>query len=246
MPSPAISSAKRALRELGETAVDLLCPPTCVGCGTGIASSPLCQLCASQLYLPPSPLCRRCGGPIAAVGLPCPQPHAFLRGIGWARNALAYRGSGGAIVRRMKFLHDRGAAAFLGRVMAAAIEGQARSLRRRSLLVSVPLHPSKLRKRGLDQAASLAEQVGQRLGIAYLPGCLGRQRNTLPQGDVRVTSRQENVAGAFYLRRPRSIARHRVILVDDVYTSGSTARECARLLGAGGCVEVILLTAARA
>jgi predicted amidophosphoribosyltransferase len=68
----------------------------------------------------------------------------------------------------------------------------------------------------------------------------------LPQGDVRVTSRQENIAGAFYLRRQRAITHQRVILVDDVYTSGSTARECARVLTAGGSDEVTLLTAVRA
>ena len=180
------------------------------------------------------------------MGLPCPGPHEFLRGIGWARHGFTYRGTGGAMVRRLKFLHDRGAAAFLARAMAGAILDSAQSLRRRSLLVSVPLHRSKLRRRGLDQAALLAEQVGQRLSIPYLPGCLGRIRDTLPQGDVRVTSRQVNVADAFYLRRPRAVPKQRVILVDDVYTSGSTARECARLLRAGGCSEVILLVAARA
>ena len=246
MVPSAATHAKRALRELGETALDLLCPPTCVGCGAGIASGCLCQLCAGRLFVPSAPLCRRCGSPLAAAGLPCPQPHEFLRGIAWARHALAYRGTGGATVRRLKFLHDRGAASFLSRAMANAILDTALSLRRRSMLVSVPLHRSKLRRRGMDQAAMLAEQVGHRLGIAYLPGCLGRSRDTLPQGDVRVPSRLINVADAFYLRCPRALAKQRVILVDDVYTSGSTARECARLLRAGGCDEVILLVAARA
>lgn len=246
MPSPQVSRARRSLRELAETALDLLCPPTCVACGTGTAGSPICELCADRLHAPSPPLCRRCGSPLAAANLPCPQPHDFLRGIRWARHALAYRGTGGAIVRRLKFLHDRGAAVFLARGMAAAIASRTEGMGRRCMLVSVPLHPRKLRRRGMDQAAMLAEQVGQRLGIGYLPHCLGRLRDTLPQGDVRVTSRKENVAGAFYLRRPKVLPRHRVILVDDVYTSGSTARECARLLRAGGCAEVILLTAVRA
>ncbi len=112
-------------------------------------------------------------------------------------------------------------------------------------LVSVPLHPRKLRSRGMDQAAWLAEGLTQRAGITFLPGVLRRMRETMPQGDPRVTSRAHNVADAFGLRRPRAVRGKRVILVDDVYTSGSTARECAALLRAGGCREVLLLTAAR-
>jgi ComF family protein len=157
-----------------------------------------------------------------------------------------YAGTGGAMVRRLKFLGDPQAARLLGRGMANSARLAVRGPWRRAVLVSVPLHKDRLRDRGLDQAARLAEGLEQALGLAYLPGCLRRQKPTLPQGDPRVTSRNRNVAGAFAPRRASALRGRAVILVDDVMTSGSTARECARVLRASGATDVSLIAAARA
>ncbi|MHC5070977.1 MAG: ComF family protein, partial [Planctomycetota bacterium] len=100
------------------------------------------------------------------------------------------------------------------------------------------------RRRGLDQAAVLAELVAARLRLVHVTGVMTRVRDTLAQGDVRVTSRERNVAGAFRVRRPLPVRDRVVVLVDDVTTSASTARECARVLRAVGVLEVVLLTAA--
>ena len=128
--------------------------------------------------------------------------------------------------------------------MAAALAHRALGPGRRALLVSVPLHPRKRRQRGLDQAARLAEMVSARLGLRRLPAALLRTRDTLPQGDVRVMSRERNVAGVFRVRRPASLRGRTVVLIDDVTTSGSTARECARVMRDAGVKKVVLLTAA--
>lgn len=150
------------------------------------------------------------------------------------------------MVRRLKFLRDPQAARVLGRGMADSARSTVLGPWRRSVLVSVPLHRDRLRERGVDQAARLAEALESALGLPYLPRCMLRRRPTLPQGDPRVTSRQGNVAGAFALRRRSSIRGRRVILVDDVMTSGSTARECAAVLREEGAVGVSLVAAARA
>jgi len=128
--------------------------------------------------------------------------------------------------------------------MAACLADWSVAEGRRGVLVSVPLYARKRRRRGLDQAAFLADLVAMRLGLVHVPGALVRRRETLAQGDVRVTSRQQNVAGAFAVRRPRAVAGKQVVLVDDVMTSGSTARECARMLLAAAARQVVLLTAA--
>lgn len=84
-----------------------------------------------------------------------------------------------------------------------------------------------------------------RLQMPVLEGVLVRQRATLPQGDPRVTSRQGNVEGAFVVRRSRRIAGRRIVLVDDVFTSGATGRACAGLLREAGAAEVAMATACR-
>ncbi|HEX5053856.1 MAG TPA: hypothetical protein VFZ65_18905 [Planctomycetota bacterium] len=109
----------------------------------------------------------------------------------------------------------------------------------------MPLHASRRRQRGFDQAEWLARQVGSRLRLEVAAGVLARTRATLPQGDPRVGSRQANIEGAFRLVRPARVVGRRVVLVDDVFTSGATARCCAAIVRAAGAAEVAVLTACR-
>ncbi|MFY9345342.1 MAG: hypothetical protein WAT39_22820 [Planctomycetota bacterium] len=116
---------------------------------------------------------------------------------------------------------------------------------RRAVLVPVPLHPARRRRRGFDQTAWLATGLGERLGLEVRLGALARTRPTLPQGDPRVQSRAANVEGAFAVGRPGGVAGRHLILVDDVFTSGATARACAGVLREAGGVAVAVLTACR-
>lgn len=168
----------------------------------------------------------------------------MLRGIAMRRAAFGYAGTGGAIVRRFKFDGNPAAARVLVRASAERLREFAATTGRRAVFVNVPVHPAKLRRRGFDQAARLAEGVAAELGRVFEPNVLRRVRDTVPQGDPRVTSRTRNVAGAFAVVRPRVVRDRVVVLVDDVTTSGATARECARVLRAAGAREVVLLTGA--
>jgi ComF family protein len=162
------------------------------------------------------------------------------------RAPFAYAGTGGALVRRLKFAGDFGAGRKVGPALAAAAADALRGPWRRAVLVPVPLHGRKLRQRGFDQARVLAEEVRRRTGLPILAGVLRRTRETLPQGDPRVTARDRNVAGAFVVSRPPCIRGRRIVLVDDVFTSGATARACAGALHAAGAAEVAFLAACRA
>ena len=113
------------------------------------------------------------------------------------------------------------------------------------MLVSVPLHAARRRERGFDHAAWLAERLAGRLRLVAAPATLVRTRATLPQGDPRVQSREGNVAGAFSVRRPAAIRGRHVVLVDDVVTSGATARQCAEVLHDAGASAVAMLAACR-
>ena len=236
--------ARRLGRELARALLDVLCPPACPACGT--AAEGLCGGCRALLERRPEPWCERCGEPVVAEGATCGDGHRWMTGIRAARAPLRYRGTGGALVRRLKFEGDLGAARLLARAMADAVGPWLRRHARRAVLVSVPLHRRKLRRRRLDQAALLAELVAARLDLRLAPGALRRVRDTLPQGDPRVTARAANVAGAFAVRRRRPVAGRVVVLVDDTVTSGSTVRECARALRAAGARSVVVLSAVRA
>jgi len=109
----------------------------------------------------------------------------------------------------------------------------------------VPLHPSRLRWRGFNQAALLAAPVARRLGCKLDVRSLIRVVATTPQTAKDIQTRRRNVRNAFAVRRPGRIANRRVLLVDDVMTTGATANECARTLRAAGARSVDVLTLAR-
>lgn len=113
------------------------------------------------------------------------------------------------------------------------------------LVIPVPLHPSRLRWRGFNQAALLAAPVARRLGCKLDVGSLIRVVPTTPQTAKDIQTRRRNVRNAFAVKRPARIANRRVLLIDDVMTTGATANECARALRAAGARSVDVLTLAR-
>lgn len=175
----------------------------------------------------------------------CRADHRLLAGLQWSLAPFRYRGTGGALVRRLKFQRDRCAGSWLARAMAECLGPRLIGRFRRAVIVPVPLHAARRRSRGFDQAAWLAGEIAARTGCRVVPA-LRRLRPTLPQGDPRVMNRERNVADAFGLARRGALRGCSVLLLDDVLTSGATARACARLLLAGGATAVAAVTACRA
>jgi len=175
----------------------------------------------------------------------CGGEHRDLRHLSFHAAPYRYAGAGGALVRRFKLDGEAAAGRLLAQAMAAALRPHLGGRWRRALLVPVPLHPRRRSERGFDQALWLARRMAPRLSQEVAPDVLQRVRVTLPQGDPRVTSREQNVDGVFSLRRRRAIQGRRLILVDDVFTSGATLRACAAVLRAAGASEVAAVTACR-
>jgi ComF family protein len=131
----------------------------------------------------------------------------------------------------------------LGRLMADATDRLFESSAF-DLLIPVPLHPTRERERGFNQAALLAREVGRRCGLPVGHRLLRRVKSTQTQSGGR-RDREANVKGACQVARPERVQDHRLLLVDDVLTTGATVNECAKALLAAGAAEVAVYTLAR-
>jgi ComF family protein len=243
MPSFVLRALRRPLRQLAAFAVDAVLPPVCPGCG---APSPrLCRVCDQGLVRRAVPGCRRCGEPVLVAGAACGADHRELAHLALHAAPWRYCGTGGELVRRFKLAGDAGAGGAMVRAMATAWRAAAGDDWSRAVLVPAPLHWRRLRERGFDQTAWLARRLAAALALDAACGTLRRVRATSPQGDPRVASRAAHVDGAFAPSRSARIRGRDVVLVDDVLTSGATARACAAALRAAGARRVAVLTACR-
>ena len=220
--------------------MDLLLPPVCPACDA--AAVGLCERCRVGLSALPFDGCVRCGAPLAPDGR-CLASHRGVRRLRQVVAPLRFVGVGGELVRRFKLGGDAAAGRLLAREMVFA--WRSRGLAPRPVIVPVPLHRQRRRQRGFDQARWLGERVARRLCLRVAAGSLVRVRATRPQGDATVISRTENVRGVFALRRSSAIRGRDVLLVDDVFTTGATARACEAVLRAAGARSTSLLAACR-
>lgn len=211
----------------------LLVPPTCVGCGDGCRpGAVLCGRCRAALpWLRPG-RCPRCGLPAPCA--PCPARAAAFDA---AWSAVAYDGVSRALVHALKF---RGALACAD-VMAAQIAANAPSALLAGALVPAPADPRRRRRRGFDHAAVLARALAARTGLQVAHGLLRPRALPRQLGAGRV----ERLRRRGVELEVRGRVPERVVVVDDVHTTGATLDACARALRAAGARRVVALTYAR-
>lgn len=244
--------ARRAL----EAALDVLFPPCCAACDRFLSPPPrdtFCGPCQSQIRLARPPFCGRCGRPYQhewqgshLCGECLLRPPSFSSARSWA----CYPRHSDAshplrqVIHRFKYGRRASLGEPLGRLLAQACEPWFRASEL-DLMVPVPLHPRRLRWRGFNQSVLLGREVGRAWNLPLDPFVLTRRTETRTQTSLSLKERRPNVRGAFAVAPRRTVRQMRLLLVDDIYTSGATVEECTRVLLHAGARDVQVLTLAR-
>jgi ComF family protein len=237
-----------ALRAVLALIRDAALPPTCIACRVPVADDGgLCPACWSQLGFISRPLCERTGTPFAVdfgPGAVSPAALAHPPAYHRARAVARYDEIARRLVHAFKFGDRLDLARPLGHMM---VQAGADLLTDADALVPVPLHWTRLWRRRFNQSAALAEAVGRATGLAVRQDLLVRRRRTGHQIGLSRTERARNVQGAFAVP-PLSLGEvkgRRLVLVDDVLTTGATLEACARALSRAGAARVDALVFAR-
>ena len=234
----------QGMTRLWRSVVDTVTPPRCLACHaeiTGAAS--LCAVCWQGLRQIDEPLCNVLGTPFAYdQGEGSVSAAALANPPAWdrARAAVAYDDAARPVVHALKYRDTQEAGLLMARMMTRA--GR-RLLADADMLIPVPLHRVRLWRRRFNQSAYLALNIAAASGTAFRPDILLRVKATRSQVGLREDERRKNVAKAFALAAAKAgdIQDKKVLLVDDVLTTGATAGTCAKVLKAAGAAQVDVL-----
>jgi ComF family protein len=236
-PGPRVRAAWRGT-------LDLIFPPQAIDGGSALAGG-LSAAAWSRIQFLDGPVCDGCGVPFEYdIGSRCASCLAKPRAFDAARAACLYDETSREPILKLKHADRLDLAPLFARWLSRA----ARDLIEEADAVApVPLHPSRLLSRRYNQAAEIARPLAGLTGVPYLPDALVRRRDTGSQGGKSGVGRRRNVAGAFEVpaRRAPRVAGKRILLIDDVMTTGATAEGCARALKAAGAVRVDVAVVAR-
>ena len=232
-----------------EAVVSLLYPPVCTNCGENVrAGEYLCNRCEAKAVRIVAPFCRQCSEPFeGAITSEFTCANCAHRTIYFDAAVSAYRGRGivREIIHEFKYGRQIHLRHLVARWLHAALEDERLRGNRFDVIVPVPLHVTRLRERGFNQASLLAALLSDQTSISSGP-VLERIRYTTTQTALDRSERIENLHNAFRLRKNTNVRGLRVLLIDDVLTTGSTLSECARVLKRAGALSVHAATAARA
>ena len=252
----------RVLRSPVDALSCALLPASCVLCGSPLphfSSAPICDACLTEFPVQADPRCARCGDrcdllPESHLGTHLCRacrlaPPPFFRAVAYG----PYEGRLRDAIHALKYSRVRTADRILGRMLAHAIEELAPEAPAEMLVIPVPLYRSKRATRGFNQARALADRAIQVLRKAHpewrltlAPRALIRARATASQAGLTTRQRRQNLRGAFRISDASAVAGKHVLVVDDIFTSGATARAAAKALADAGAAGIWVATLARA
>lgn len=220
--------------------LNILFPVSCRICrkpSTDHRTTPICSECWEEVLQYKGPACLKCGVPLSS-SLPSTcggclkdePPFDHARSFGLHNSTLK------EAVNLLKFHGIKR----LSKPLSEKINGMA--LPHVDLLLPVPLHEKRIRQREFNQSALIGKHVAKHLGVPMIVNSLIRKRNTIPQVGLSAKERRKNIRNAFSVNKAGLIKGRRVMLVDDVFTTGATARECSKVLNKAGAKEVYVIT----
>ena len=231
-----------AIRHLWTSILDLLYPPRCVGCQE--VGAWLCDDCLSRVPRVIPPFCTRCGRALleGSASQLCGRCRSTSLPLERIRSAVYFEGVLREAIHTFKY---EGVTALAIPLASLMVEHWSRHPISVDIIVPVPLYKHRLRRRGFNQAAHLARELSRQVRVTVDEDILVRHRPTVSQVDLSAEERRENVRDAFSCVTHGAVGKH-VLLIDDVYTTGSTLGACAVALQRGGAKSVQALTLARA
>lgn len=239
------------IAELIRRLVHAVLPVDCAACGATLSDDPVpffCRPCWGHITPLRGPRCARCGAPFASgTALSHSPGHLFgacrLRPPSYTRawSTYPYEPPLQKAIQLFKYEGKVTLAGALGELMV----DQTHPLPEADVVMPVPLHPTRLRDREFNQSLLLADAVARRLRLSLSYTNLVRLWETPPQTMLSRTARRKNLRRAFGVVRPAEVTDRRIILVDDVYTTGTTVNECAKALRKAGAADVYVWTLAR-
>ena len=232
--------------------INLLLPPRCIKCGKILSSrNRLCAECFNKIGFISAPMCYCCGRPFTGtVGVKfaakqlcgeCLKQQKYL--FKFKRSAFIYDDESKNLILDLKFRDKTAHASALADFLYAA--GTDIWKEEPNLLMPVPIHRWRLLSRRYNQCALLAHPLAQKTNIPVDCRSLVRLQNTIPQVKLSGNARRSNLKHAFAVKYPQNINGKKIVLIDDVSTTGSTLNECAKVLRKAGATEVYALTLAR-
>jgi ComF family protein len=219
--------------------LDIIYPPFCLLCEAD--ADYLCEECLDKITFIDVPVCPKCGYPKPVPGR-CAD--CLVRDLSFdaARSAALFDGALRDAIHLFKYSGKIVLAEPLAKVMVDHWPGFGTSV---DLVVPVPLHRARLNERGFNQSEELGRRLAGALGMPFGPRVVERIRNTRHQTNLPLDERTDNVAGAFRVKHQRAVRGKRVLVIDDVMTTGSTASAVADALESAGASRVMVYTLAR-
>lgn len=239
----------RVIQPLIDAVLDFIYPRVCVCCNHELEldESFICQSCEDSLTYIQTPICFACGSPVFRESVErcdnCLREHIYYDQI---RSELDYNDE---LVRQMihafKFEYMNSMVSGLSKYLILAYE-QYYTHEQIELILSVPLHKSRLRQREFNQAHLLAKHFANEIHLPLRDDLAIRNRSTQPQSQLKPDERMKNVKDAFSILNPDEVSGKTILIIDDIVTTGSTVNEMSKVLRECGATRILVLSLARA